>query len=332
MNKPRYGDGFHSVYARGKLTLGTTVPIEAYDSPVPQMHNQLALIQKVEQAGFAALWCRDVPLLDPSFGDAGQIYDPWVWLGYIAAHTTTLALGTGSIILPLRSPVDLAKAASSVDQLSQGRLIMGVATGDRPVEYSVYSAPFETRDEAFREVFEFIRLNSHRPEYWDDQLAVASRQVDLLPKCYAGDLPLFVTGNSRQSVDWIAEHASGWLMYPRPIQQQAMILQQWHEALDKNNQTWKPFSQSLYIDLADDPDEPPRPIHLGFRFGRNPLIDHLHALQEIGVNHVTFNLRFCKRPIEAVLDELAEYVIPLFPRNNLQGNNLQGNKEQEKAV
>ena len=128
MNKPHYGDGFQAVYSRGKLTLGITVPIEAYDSPVPKMYNQIALVHKVEQAGFSATWCRDVPLLDPSFGDAGQIYDPWVWLGYIAAQTTKLALGTGSIILPLRSPIDLAKAASSVDQLSEGRLIMGVAT------------------------------------------------------------------------------------------------------------------------------------------------------------------------------------------------------------
>mgnify|MGYP001826635630 CR=1 FL=1 len=158
-----FGQAYHSVFAENKLTLGINFPIEAYSSPVPLMENQVALAQQAERGGFAALWSRDVPLFDPSFGDVGQINDPWVWLGYIAAHTSHIALGTGAIILPLRNKVDLAKAAASVDQLSNGRLIMGVASGDRPVEYSVYDVPFETRDESFREAIHFIQKTTHRP-------------------------------------------------------------------------------------------------------------------------------------------------------------------------
>ena len=314
MGDRTYGPGFHSVYAENNLTLGIGVPIEAYQSPVPQMKNQLELIKRVEHGGFAAVWCRDVPLLDPGFGDAGQMYDPWVWLGYVAAHTSTIALGTGSIILPLRRPVDLSKAATSVDQLSDGRLILGVASGDRPVEYSVYDVPFEQRDHLFRETFQFIRATSHRPEGWDNQHAVQSHKVDLLPKSHSGDLPLFVTGNSRQSVEWIAEHTDGWLMYPRPVSQQSEVLRQWRASLQKTEQSWKPFSQSMYIHLTEDPDTAPVPIHLGYRLGRNPLIALLEQLQDIGVNHVTFNIRFSSRLVPDVLDELCEYVIPKFPK------------------
>lgn len=313
MSKRTFGNGFRSVYGKGHLTLGIGVPLEAYSSPVPSMSRQIERIKIVEQGGFAALWCRDVPLLDPSFGDAGQMYDPWVWLGYIAAQTSRIALGTGSIILPLRRRVDIAKAASSVDQLSDGRLILGVASGDRPVEYSVYDVLFEKRDELFRETFEFIRATTHCPEGWDNQHAVSSRQVDLLPKSYAGDIPLFVTGNSRQSNAWIAEHTDGWLMYPRPVNQQRQLLNQWHATLDQLEQPWKPFSQSLYIDLVTDADAPATPIHLGYRLGRNTLISLLEELREIGVNHVTFNIRFSTRPVDDILDELCEYVVPQFP-------------------
>ncbi|MEM7260209.1 MAG: LLM class flavin-dependent oxidoreductase, partial [Pseudomonadota bacterium] len=144
MSKPAYGPGYTRTFSEGNLSLGLIFPIEAHRSPVPDMHQQVELAQHAEKLGYAALWSRDVPLLDPTFGDAGQIYDPWVWLGYMAAHTRTIALATGSIILPLRPQVDLAKAAASVDQLSNGRLIMGVATGDRPVEYSVYNGNFES--------------------------------------------------------------------------------------------------------------------------------------------------------------------------------------------
>ncbi len=307
------GRGFHRVYRKDHLTLGIGFPIEAYNSPVPQMENQMALAQAAEQGGFAALWSRDVPLLDPSFGDAGQIYDPWVWLGYVSAHTKDIALGTGSIILPLRRQVDLAKSAASVDQLSGGRLIMGVASGDRPVEYNVYDVAFEQRDEAFRDTMSFIRAATHRPVDWDDQHAVQSRQVNLLPKSHSGDLPLFVTGNSRQSVEWIAANADGWLMYPRPIAQQRTVLKQWQTAVEAAGHTWKPFSQSLYIDLTEDPQARPTPIHLGYRLGRQALLEHLQALREIGVNHVTFNIRFSTRPVPDVVAELSEHVIPAFP-------------------
>jgi len=101
-NKPKFNTAFNRVYQQNKLTLGINFPIESYTGPVPKMKNQITLAQQVEAGGFAAIWSRDVPVYDPTFGDVGQIYDPWVWLGFIAAQTSTIALGTGSIILPLR--------------------------------------------------------------------------------------------------------------------------------------------------------------------------------------------------------------------------------------
>ncbi len=314
MQARNFGPGFQSVYATDRLTLGINFPIEAYpNTPVPTMRHQIALAQQAEESGFAALWSRDVPLLDPSFGDAGQLYDPWVWLGYIAAHTSNIALCTGSIILPLRRAVDLAKAAASVDQLSEGRLVMGVASGDRPVEYSVYGVDFDSRAEAFREAIQFVRETTHRPSNWSDQRAVQSGQVNLLPKSHRGDIPQLVTGHSRQSLDWIAEHSDGWLTYPRPVEHQQKFVAQWHAALASTGQSWKSFSQSLYIDLLADVDAAPQPIHLGYRLGRNHLIAHLNGLRDAGVNHVTFNVRFSSRPVTEVLSELGEYVVPKFP-------------------
>jgi len=313
MSTDNFGRGYNAVFEQGKLTLGIGVPLEAYAGAVPTMSNPVAMAKMAESSGFAALWCRDVPLFDPNFGDVGQIYDPWVWLGFMAAHTSKIALGTSSIILPLRQRVDLAKAAASVDQLTQGRLLLGVASGDRPVEYTVYDQPFDDRDAVFRESLAFIRATTHRPEGWDNRHVEHARQVDILPKSHSGDIPILVTGNSRQSVDWIASHADGWLMYPRAIAQQATVVKQWQQAVIAAGYDWRPFSQSLYIDLVDNPDAAAQPIHLGYRVGRNGLISHLEALQDIGVNHVLFNVKFSSRSITDVLLELGEFVIPQFP-------------------
>lgn len=312
MNDYKFGKGFNRTFSERKLSLGLIFPIEAHESPVPAMLQQIELAQLAEQRGFAALWSRDVPLLDPAFGDAGQMYDPWVWLGYVAANTNEIAHATGSIILPLRPPVDLAKAAASADQLSEGRLIMGVATGDRPVEYSVYQADFDLRDEAFRNTFKFIKQNTHRSQGWDNQLPVRNGSLELLPKSYSEDLAMLVTGHSRQSLAWIAENADGWLMYPRPLAQQRQVLMQWQDTLEKKQQPWKPFAQSLYVDLTADANTRPSPIHLGYRLGRDPLIEHLTAHRDFGVNHIAINLRFSTRPVDEVIRELAEFVIPQF--------------------
>ena len=314
MNNRNFGTGYHSVFKKGHLTLGIGYPLEAYESPIPLMKDQLALGRKVEDGGFSAVWVRDVPLLDPSFGDAGQIFDTWSWMGYLAATTTSIALCTGSVILPLRHPVDTAKAAASVDHLSDGRVILGVASGDRPVEYSVYQQPFDSRDEAFRNAVGFIQHNTHRPENWDDQQALLTRQVELLPKSYHGDMPLVVTGNSRQSLDWIAANGDGWLMYPRPPEVQQAVVENWQSHVTAAGCDWKPFSQSLYIDLTEDPDTEPTKIHLGYRLGRSRLIEHLAVLRDIGVSHVALNIRFASRPVADVIDELCEYIVPEFPK------------------
>ena len=73
--------GYRRIFASDRLTLGLFFPIEAFAGDRPTMLDQVALAQAAEAVNIGALWVRDVPLRVPSFGDAGQIYDPWVWLG-----------------------------------------------------------------------------------------------------------------------------------------------------------------------------------------------------------------------------------------------------------
>lgn len=298
------------------LTLGVIFAIEAYEGAIPKMERQVELAQHAEELEFSALWFRDVPLHDPGFGDVGQIYDPWVYLGYIAAQTKTISLGTAAIIFPFRHPIDLAKAAFSVDQLSNGRLILGIACGDRPIEYPAYGVDFEIRDVLFREgVNDFRRLCESFPKY-HSKFGFLNGEVDLLPKPTSIKLPLFVTGNSRQTIDWIAENSDGWLMYPREVLLQQRVITNWNNAVKKTGICFKPFAESLYIDLTKDPDANFERIHLGYRLGRNKLFKHLMNLKEIGVNHVLFNLKYSKRPADEVLEELGKFITPYFPPLN----------------
>jgi len=310
-----FGNGYRRMFVEGELTLGVFFAIEAYSGSIPTMVGQVALAQRAESLGFSALWVRDVPLHDPTFGDAGQIFDPWVFLGFIAAQTKRIALATGSIILPLRHPLHLAKAATSVDQLSDGRLVLGIASGDRPVEFPAFGKVLVERGEVFRETLSFFRraMEESFPRI-DSPLGVLDGSADLIPKPASGRMPLLVTGNSQQSVEWIAAHADGWVMYPRPPGLQRNVVRDWRAAVEAHGEgQFKPFAQSLYIDLVEEAGASPVPIHLGYRLGRNALIDLLHTLKGMGVNHIAFNLKYGRRPAADVLEELGQEILPHFP-------------------
>lgn len=310
---PQTNPGFARVFQPGRLSLGLMFPIEAFDGDTPTMQHQVELARSAEAAGFAALGFRDVPLRDPGFGDVGQIYDPWVFLGYIAAHTSRIALLTTSIILPLRHPIHTAKAAASVDRLSDGRLLLGVASGDRAIEFPAFGADRDARGEAFREQVALLK------RYWgEDFPATSSRYgelagADVVPKPVAARVPLLVTGFSQSTPEWIAANADGWLTYPRSVEQQARLAADWRQiCANVAPGCFRPFAQSYYIDLADNPDQPASAIHLGHRLGRRALRGMLEALREAGVNHVVFNLKYGKRPAREVVEELAEFIVPSF--------------------
>ncbi|MGE0400620.1 MAG: TIGR03571 family LLM class oxidoreductase [Kofleriaceae bacterium] len=287
--------------APGAMTLGLWMPIEAVWRATPALVDQERLARRAEELGFAALWLRDIPLRDPSFGDVGQVHDVFVYLAWLAAHTQTIALATGAVVLPLRHPLHVAKAAASIDQLSRGRLILGIASGDRPIEFPAFG---RSRDDAPAEVRAAL-----------DAIRLALRgdaPADVVPKPVARELPIVVAGHAGQSLEWIATNAHGWITWPRPPEHQAALVRSWREAVAASGAAHKPLAKALFVDLATDPDLDAWPIRLGVRVGRNRLLALLEQLEASGIDHVALSLTPGHRPASEVLDELGEWILPRF--------------------
>ncbi|QDG75167.1 LLM class oxidoreductase [Labrenzia sp. PHM005] len=304
---------YNQVFKANRLSLGLVLPIENYGmNPVPSMTMHLERVRLAERLGFAAIWLRDVPFNVPSFGDAGQCFDPFVYLGYLAAATDRIALGVASIILPLRHPAHVAKAAASADVLSGGRMLLGIASGDRPEEFPALNVPFTDRGAAFRESYDYIRrMGEHAPSF-ENRFGTPGGDIDMLPKPVAGQLPMLVTGGSQQDPDWIAQNADGWMTYPRNIRQQAEAIEAYRARIEASCEPDKPVMQPLYVDLQDNPDAPARPIHLGFSAGIHALRAYLKSVEAVGVNHVGLNLRFNQADTETTLKRLADELLPDF--------------------
>ena len=311
---PTINTAYGTTFRAGRLSLGIVVPVEAYpSSPVPTMTRHLERAALVEDLGFAALWLRDVPFHVPAFGDAGQTFDPFVYLGLLAGRTRRVALGVASVILPLRHPAHVARAAASADALSNGRLLLGVASGDRPAEYPALNVAFDERGARFRDSYAYIRRMTGSFPNFTNEFGTLAGDIDMLPKPTGGRLPLLITGASRQDPDWLARHGDGWMTYPRAVDVQARIIDDWRARIQAAGGPNRPAMQSLYIDLDAKEDAPPRPIHLGFASGAHHLRAYLKALEDIGMNHVALNLRFNRASIETTLERLAEEILPDFP-------------------
>lgn len=141
---------------------------------IPQVWDRLpvdaaflqAFLTRAEARGFHSAW-----VMEQILGQAASL-EPVTLLGYAAAVTRRLRLGSAVLLTPLRSPVQLAKALGSVDQLSGGRLIVGIGLGGNPRIYPAFGLSAEGRTRRLVEGLELMkRLWSEervtfRGEFW----------------------------------------------------------------------------------------------------------------------------------------------------------------------
>lgn len=304
---------YAAAFQPDRLTLGLVVPLEAHrNSPVPTLERHIERAQLADRQGFAALWLRDVPFNVPSFGDAGQTFDPFVYLGALSGATTNIGLGVASVILPLRHPAHVAKSAASADVLSGGRVLLGVASGDRPEEYPAMNMDFPSRGARFRDSVAYIRAMAEDYPTADTTHGRLSGGADMLPKPVGGRLPLLITGGSQQALDWVAQHGDGWITYPRDAASQGKVVADYRRRIAEAGGQNKPVVQSLYVDLQAQADAEPRPIHLGFSSGTDFLRKYLGEVRSLGINHVALNLRFNQLDVEDTMKRLADELLPDF--------------------
>lgn len=297
-------------FERGRLTLGLVLPAQTRQAEDFDFAGQIAIAKEADRLGFSGLWVRDVPLNGDGYPDPIGHSDPWVLLGALAQATTSIQLVTGAIVLPLRHPLHIAKAALSMNALSGGRFVLGLGSGDRPSEFAMFGQDFDHRKERFRESWARVAAAVSPGGTVLDEAGAERPEFEIRPRSSQGAVPLLAVGSASQSLEWIARNAIGWATYYRPLEAQADRMSLWKTAISKVTQEFRSFSQSMVLDLADDPDAKPEPLGLGMRVGRNGLIHYLNEIRGLGANHVMFNIAGGGRPIAEILQEISEDVIP----------------------
>ncbi|MBH0231191.1 TIGR03571 family LLM class oxidoreductase [Halobacillus yeomjeoni] len=307
-------NGYQKMLQENQLSFGLTVPLENYDKNTPTMEMQVERAQLAERLGFHCLWLQDVVLEDPSFEDpaTGQIYDSLIYMTYLASHTSSIQLGTAALVLPLRHPLRLAKEVASIERLFPERLMIGISSGDRRKDFEGLGIPIMERSEWFREAFHHFKkvLYEEFPSF--ESSYGKMEKSNLVPKP-TNQIPLFMTGYCQQSLDWVAEHGDGWMFYPQRPAQQKETIRKYREKVEVfHGDVFRPFFMPLPLELTEDPEYPAEKIPAGYKVGRNGLKDLLEEYRLIGVNHIMLGLSKNKRPIQDIIQELGEDVLPNF--------------------
>lgn len=263
---------------------------------VPDMQHHAELIKQADELGFRAAWVRDVPLYDPNFGDAAQVFETFTYLGYLASHTQNILLGTAAVVLPLRNPWLVRKAAATVQTLSHERLLLGVASGDRPSEYPIFGVDYHSRGESYRQAVEILRAEQ------DGKLASGMKVLPEAPL-----LPLLVAGLAQQSPAWVGKHMQGWLAYPGTPNDHIHRVALWRDVAGD-----KPYISFIHLDLVANPDAPIKRHRFGVSTGVNGLIQELESMKAAGVDHIGLNFRRNQQPLNETFEQIGESALPQF--------------------
>jgi probable F420-dependent oxidoreductase len=140
-------------------------------------------------------------------------FEPLVTLAHVAAKTSVLRLATGIMVLPMREPVLLAKQVATLDQLSGGRVMLGVAVGGYRDEFEGVRPELASanRAELTRETIESVRAIWEQPRASYRGKYVHFEDVESYPKPVQDPLPIYSGGNVEGSFRRAGELCQGWL-------------------------------------------------------------------------------------------------------------------------
>lgn len=185
--------------------LGTHVDAEPHETV-----DRIATM--ADECGFAFLCAQDhvvAPRAWATERGGATWFDPMVLLSWCAAVTSRIALVTDVLVLPYRSPFAVAKFAATLDVMSRGRVILGVAAGYLEQEFDILGAEFAERGAWTDEAIQAIRHAWSNEWISFDGTYVSARDVTLSPRP-AQAPPIWVGGNSWRALRRAVEHGDGW--------------------------------------------------------------------------------------------------------------------------
>jgi probable F420-dependent oxidoreductase len=320
-----------------------------YPVPFATIEDVVRLGIEAEQLGFYDVAGNDhlstQRYVREAWSQPPDYFEPLISHAYLAAKTSVVRLTTGVLQLPLRDPVLLAKQAATLDQLSGGRVILGVAVGGYRDEFQsvVPRLAGVPRADLMRENLEALRCLFDRRSSTYQGKHVRFEDVEMYPKPVQTPLPIYSGGNSDGSIRRAAELCDGWLpaklgidgiregraklaRYARAAgrdpSQIATAMQLVVCLARTNDEAWEIYNRSPFdIFRASLADTMLKGVNVDDYKALNlvgtpdEVCARIAALEEAGVSHLC-SLLFVGNTVPEMLTQIREFarvVMPAFP-------------------
>ena len=249
---------------------GIAIPQVFPDQPV-DMRLVRDYAARAEALGYHSLWVQEQII-----GDTSSL-EPLALLSYVSAITDKIRLGVAVIIATTRNPVLLAKELGTLDQLSAGRLIVGLALGGNPRQYRLYGAPSERRVRHFVDSLETIRALWTQPRadlkthFW--QLDGVPMEPKPVQKPHP---PIWFGGRHPDALRRAVRYGDGWMgagsTSTGQFREHVGIIRQALERSGRDPSTFA-ISKRVYVALDDDEARAERRLRdwFGQRYGNADL-------------------------------------------------------------
>ena len=259
-------------------------------------------VRHAEELGYHSLWCQERLTGKPT------VIDPLSLLAYVAGQTTRARLGVSVFVLPRHNPIHLAKQTASIDQMSGGRLIVGVGLGGTPDDLVQYGMSPERRVRRFIEHVEIVKalwtqdnVTYHGDFYQLDGTNIAPKPAQ------KPHPPLWFGANAEPAIRRALKYGNGWSgagsssasAFPKNVALVQEIL-----AAEGRSQKDFPISKRIYLAIDDDEQRALRRLKewSAFYYGSADLPEraavwgsaakvqeHLQRWSELGVDEFMLN-------------------------------------------
>jgi probable F420-dependent oxidoreductase len=190
----------------------------------------------------------------PGFAPETPFPDPWGAIAAMSAVTSRLRFGTMVYILPLRHPLEVAKATSTAAVLSGGRVVLGAGAGWIREEYDALGVDFRTRGKRFDESIEVLRslwrggMVEHRGRFFD----FGPLQMSPAPPA---PIPIYVGGTSAPALRRAARLGDGWIGTGQSPEEAVAVVERLAQLRAEAGRAGEPFDAVVPLTVPPDPDE-----------------------------------------------------------------------------
>jgi probable F420-dependent oxidoreductase len=172
-----------------------------------------------EAAGFHGFGFTDHPAPTQRWLESGghDALDPFVAMGFAAAHTTTLRLIPNIVVLPYRNPFVVAKSGATLDLISDGRFTLAVGVGYLKREFAALGVDFDERAALFEEALEVIRAIWTGDDISYEGKDFTAKGITAHPRPVSKPYPpIWIGGNTAAARQRVAKYGEGWCPFPAP--------------------------------------------------------------------------------------------------------------------